>query len=540
MRVLLKSKLFFQGDMTRLLNIFFFSVLISIVFFSCKRTEPTTWETDVNAPLAYGRLSLQNIVADSLLQADETGLWHVYFDENLTDFDLDSIVEIPDTTIVKDYPLFLVGAFPPGFTLPISPTQEIRIQHPTVQLKQVRMKGGQLQYRLRSPVDGYLNCTFNIPGLTLNGIPQSIQINTQPPAAGQDFEAEGFLDLANYELDLTGESGSSFNRIAASFSVVVNPNSTQQANVSPGDVIEFELSFAEPKVSYARGYFGSHQYDLNENIDFSPIANMPQGTLDLEGASMQFIVRNAVGVDAQIDFAEISNWNETQQIAVMLKHPSLYNAINITRASDAGGVVDAYEYAFDVNGTNSNLDEFLENLPSQFRLQGEVRINPLGNVSDGNDFLYTDDALQARLKVDVPLRLGMQNLHITDTLFLTNDEQEVRLNGNLTLWLRNAFPLDALVSLYIIENGGRTVLAENMRVAPATPTSVISAPLPAESWIDIPVSEELLSKVNSINPLLIDVRLQTPNAPATVGLYMNQFIDFKLLVDGTYLIQYGE
>jgi hypothetical protein len=224
----------------------------------------------------------------------------------------------------------------------------------------------------------------------------------------------------------------------------------------------------------------------------------------------------------------------------MLKHPSLYNAINITRASDAGGVVDAYEYAFDVNGTNSNLDEFLENLPSQFRLQGEVRINPLGNVSDGNDFLYTDDALQARLKVDVPLRLGMQNLHITDTLFLTNDVQEVRLNGNLTLWLRNAFPVDALVSLYIIENGGRTVLAENMRVAPATPTSVISAPLPTESWIDIPVSDELLSKVNSSNPLLIDVRLQTPNAPATVGLYVNQFIDFKLLVDGTYLIQYGE
>jgi len=69
---------------------------------------------------------------------------------------------------------------------------------------------------------------------------------------------------------------------------------------------------------------------------------------------------------------------------------------------------------------------------------------------------------------------------------------------------------------------------------------VISAPLPAESWIDIPVSEELLSKVNSSNPLLIDVRLQTPNAPATVGLYVNQFIDFKLLVDGTYLIQYGE
>ncbi|MFN5295560.1 MAG: hypothetical protein ACK5BL_08525, partial [Flavobacteriales bacterium] len=61
-----------------------------LVLSSCKRSEPTTWDADLRGPIAYGALSLQNIVADSLLQADDQGLWHLMLEENLTDFDLDS------------------------------------------------------------------------------------------------------------------------------------------------------------------------------------------------------------------------------------------------------------------------------------------------------------------------------------------------------------------------------------------------------------------------------------------------------------------
>ena len=516
------------------------AMLCLMALASCNRREATSWDADLSGPIAYGRLSLEQIVADSLLQADETGLWHLVFDESLTDFELDSIVEIPDTTIVKEYPLFLVGDFPPGFTVPIAPTQQITIQHPNVQLKNVRMKGGKLKYRLRSPVDGYLNCTFTIPGLTRDGVSQSIVLATEPPQAAQEFVTEGELDLAGLELDLTGESGSSFNRIAATFSVVVDPDAPQSANVSPGDVIDFELQFQDPKVSYARGYFGAHSYSLNEIVDFSALANMPDGILNLEQTSMEFSIRNAVGVDAQIDIAEISNYNQLTQTSVALEHPTLFEPLNITRAQDNGGIVDAFEYNFNVNSSNSNLDAFFENLPSQFQLQGEVTNNPLGNVSDGNDFVYTDDALQAGFRVDVPLKIGLQNIHLADTLFLTNAAPDIPLNGKLLLWISNGYPVETSVSLYIIENGQRVTLAEGMLINSATPSSTPNAPVAAESWIEIETTESTLSKLNEENPLLIDVVLHTPGAPTPVGLYANQFIDFRLIVDGTYTLQYGE
>ncbi len=507
---------------------------------SCSRREPTTWDSELSGPIAFGRLSLEQLVADSLMQADESGLWHLIFDESLTDFELDSIIQIPDTTIVKSYSLFVVGDFAPGFTLPIAPTQQITIQHPTAQLKQVRMKSGQLKYRLRSPVDGNLKCVFTIPGLTLNDVPQSIQIITQPPQNGDDFVTEGFIDLAGLELDLTGESGSSFNRIAATFSVVVDPESSQPATISPGDAIDFEMQFADPRVSYARGFFGTHYYDLNEQVDFSALANMPDGVLNLEETSMKFTIRNAVGVDAQIDFAEISNYNQLTQTSVSLEHPTLFNPLNITRAQENNGAVNAYEYDYEVNSSNSNLDAFFENLPTQFQVQGDVTINPLGNVADGNDFIYTDDALQAGFKMDIPLKLGMQNIHLADTLLLTNAAPEIPLDGSLLLWLKNGYPVEATVSLYIIENGQRINLAYNKKIEAAVPSNIPNTPTPSESWLEIEANEVLIAKLNQDNPLLIDVVLHTPGAPVAVGLYANQFIDFRLIVDGTYTLQYGE
>jgi len=516
------------------------SLFVWILFSGCTRREPTSWDSDLRGPLAFGKLSMDDVVADSLLYADEAGLWHLFYEESLTDFELDSIVEIPDTVIVNEYPLLVSGAFLPGFTLPIAQVQQINIQHPTVQLMHARMKSGQLRYRVVSPVDGFLNCSLSIPGLTLNGVQQTIAVNTTPPPAGQDFISEGFIDLAGAELDLTGESGSSFNRIAVAFNVVVDPNSSQSAIVAAGDEITLELSFVQPKLAYARGYFGTHHYDLNEQVDFSAFAAMPEGALNIEGASMQFNIRNAVGIDAQIDFEQISNYNQNNQASIVLEHPTLYNAINITRAHDNDGSVQAYEYNFDVNASNSNLDAFLENLPNQFTLQGDVVVNPLGNVSDGNDFIYTDDALEANIIMDIPMRFGMQDLHLTDTLRLTNTAEEIPLDGELLLWINNGFPVEGLVSLYIIENGNRITLAENLQIDSAVPTTIPASPTPAESWLTIEVNREQLSKINEANPLLIDVTLQTPAAPATVGIYVDQHIDFKLILDGTYTIQYGE
>jgi hypothetical protein len=503
---------------------------------SCKRDEPTSWSPDVRAPLATGRLTLNQLLVDSIYQLDEEGLWHVIVDQSLTDFDIDSMAEIPDTVIVlPPNTLYFIGSVAQGQTI-VTSNQQVTLNHPTAQFKQVRMKGGKLKYRIQSPVEGYLNCTVTVPGLTLNNIPQSIFFQVIPPDGEPYSITEGYFDLAGLDLSLTGQTGFSFNRLAYQFSIEVAPDAPIPATVSVGDQIFVQIAFEDPQIEYARGYFGQHLFSFDEEIDFDAFSAIPDAVFDLNGASTTFSIRNAVGVDAQMDFHQITNWNDEQQTQVSLQNANLLNPINIARAQDNAGTVQETEYALSLNANNSNLDEFLENLPNRISIQGDLRVNPLGNISASNDFIYTKNALNADLKMDIPLRIGIQNLILSDTIALSDGERDLPVEGKLVLWIKNGFALDAKVSLYALRNDGRDLIASDLHLLPAIPAGDAVSYIPAESWLDVPISDALLQA----NDLYIEVALQTPDGAGPVGLYANQAIDFKLLVDGTYSIQYGK
>ena len=163
-------------------------------------------------------------------------------------------------------------------------------------------------------------------------------------------------------------------------------------------------------------------------------------------------------------------------------------------------------------------------------------MNPLGNISASNDFLYTNNAINADLRMDIPLRIGIQNLILTDTIALSDSERELPVEGKLLLWIKNGFALEANVSLYALSNDGRDLIASDLRLLPAIAGGDPASFIPVETWLEIPISDALLQA----NDLLIEVALQTPDGAGPVGLYANQAIDFKLVVDGNYSIQYGK
>ena len=70
---------------------------------ACKREEATTWVTGIKAPLAKGSLSISDLLPEEYLYADADQRWHFRIEKNLTDFQIDSLVEIPDTTIHKAF-----------------------------------------------------------------------------------------------------------------------------------------------------------------------------------------------------------------------------------------------------------------------------------------------------------------------------------------------------------------------------------------------------------------------------------------------------
>jgi len=300
-----------------------------------------------------------------------------------------------------------------------------------------------------------------------------------------------------------------------------------------------ELKFIDPGVEYADGYFGQHNYELNETVDLDASVNLPEGTLDLNGAVMNVNIRNAVGMDAQLHFTGLRGYNAVGN-TIELEHAPLFAPLNIARATRNGSDVIAEEHAYVLNSDNSNLDNFLEFLPRDLNITATVGLNPMGDITAGNDFVFLDDALSATVALDIPLRIGMDNLTFRDTLDLTNDAIEALFNGDLSLWLKNEFPIGARCTLRLLQDGELITVVEGASIDAASTTTSVGATQAAESWIAIPLNPELIGRVNNTHQLVIDVGLNTPGPGTAVGIYDTYGIDFKLIANGTYTFEIGQ
>lgn len=520
---------------------FSYLILVLILISSCKRNEPTSWDTHVFAPLAKGKITLGDIVADSLLQSDENNLWHLLIHENLADFQLDSVVKIQDTIIKNKFTVPINGGpftLPNGTTL-INLDENNLIGIHDAQLKLAKVKSGLLKYSIKSYINGYLTCTYSIPGVKHNGTGTFIETTTEPKQGNQPYIFSDEIDLAGYEISLTGQNGFMTNRIYSHFKVITSPTSPAQTLVYGQDSIIIELQFIDPVIEYAKGYFGQHDYDLNQNIEFAAGDKMPEGILRIEEATMNLDIVNSVGIDAQIKFNEVAGNNPHNGNTILLEHEPLYQWLNITRAIESYGNIQTTAYHYTLNNSNSNLKSFIENLPGSLNLNAKVRINPLGNLTDGNDFIYTDNTLNALLQLDVPLNIGMENISFKDTIDIEND-LDLSADGEFILIVRNAFPFSASCDASLINSEGNVVslFLQNGFIDHAILSPEPGVTEAVESVIRISANDEVLRSFNKQNKLTFHVKLNTPSIENTYGLYRDYYMDYKIIADGKARVKY--
>lgn len=488
-------------------------------------------------PVAHGRITLSDLVPDSLLSADENGLWHLLLEENLTDFNLDSLVAIPDTLIQKIFEVPPIGnniSLPPGQQL-ISQNENTTLAVNDVELKEVIAKSGWLEYNFKSYVNGHLQCIYYLPGVTLNGVPTTIDVHTLPGNQFVPYEESGVIDLTGYHIDLTGETGTQSNKIYSELEVKVDPDVPQPAIVSSGDEVIIEIHFVDPKVAYARGYFGQHEYELNEVVDFAGDISFPEGALNLDQVSLDFAVQNYVGSDAQIDFGLIRSVNNSTGDYVLLNNIELLQSINVTRASDnsishadASSVEPTFN-EIEIDNSNSNIDFFLENLPDELVITGDVIVNPLGDVTDGNDFIYTAQALSAVMRLDIPLCVGLEEMTLRDTLEITSDV-ELTADGKLFITVTNGFPFSARLDASVIDLAGNQthVLIDEQTIAAAVETAVAGEVIEQTTPIEVEVSQDMLDDFDTQHRIALKVVLNTNSFEEFAKLYEHYFMDFSV------------
>lgn len=492
---------------------------------SCKKDEPTMWESNWVAPLAHGRLTLSDLTADNGY-TDNGGIYHLYFEKIISGFGTNDLTQIPDTTISQKFVVPLSGGpFQiPGNTAIITQNQNYSVETNGTGLRMVKVKSGQMIVHVKSYVNAYLHPSFTLYNVSeVYGNNTEIDFALTPGSASAPTEGYYTVDMSNKYVILSGTSGFDYNKLSTRLEIKTEQNTTADQNTIYGqDSVRFELLMSDLIIDYAKGYFGNDNYEFNESFNLAEGSNMPSGLLALDQASLGFHVTHKMGFDGKLKINNVSGTNSLTNTNVQLSGGNLYDPFFITRSIDNNGTASVSNHNINLNEGNSNITSFMGNLPGAISFQGNLQLNPFGNVSDGNDFFYSNQLTEAKLVVDVPLRLAASDLTLRDTLNVEVTTDAVRVSS-LTLDIQNAFPMEWKLNLTTL---GGVVVATDLNVSSGN--SIDALALSTPSTLVIPISEAQWNAIKSEGKLILQVVSNTPSFPQLVNLYNSYFIDVRV------------
>lgn len=512
-------------------------VSVFVVLSACRRDGPTRWDVDGKAPLLKGRLQWSDLFADSLLSVDEEGVLRLLYSTELLNFDLDTLVAINDTVIRNQFePPFTGGPVnvPPGTGL-LALNEEIRLKTDGAALRHVRITSGTLVYTVRSYVNGALEVDYSLPGIILpSGSSPSLNVISGLGSPSQPWVFESSIDMTGVTIDLQGLSGSSFNRLASIISVRVATSNPAPVPVMGNDSVSIALAFTNVRVAYAKGYFGSFEREVKEEAVLFPFSLT--GNINLEALALRLKLTNRVGADLQVSPRRLTAVSGDQ--SVDLVHALFNTPLNITRASDQNGQVIGNDYAIDITNENSNLLNFLGIVPERIDFDADITLNPLGNVSGSNDFIYTDQPFDAALEVEFPVAFGSSGLEFRDTLNVGTITGDLTADARLHLRLTNAFPLRFfdLSATYLPEHGEPFVLFSALTIEPASYLGQGNL-TPVNSQLMVTLNRDQLAAMRDGGRVAVKARFSTHDEQL-IRFTGEEYLDIQGVIDGSIEVSY--
>lgn len=421
--------------------------------------EPARWDVDVLAPLVTTSMTLGDLIPDSLLASGSNGAITLVYRSTLFAVDMDTVLAAPDTTFVYgaglDQGLGTVN-LPAGFVFD-SQNNLTRFDIDDLQLRTLVLREGTLKVNMTNELTSGILGTFSFPGSTFPDGSSTMTAFAGAGSSSQPGVTEVQRDLAGVVFDLRGPTYTDVNTLATNINLTLDPNGSG-ATVTEGDSVLALLTYGGLVPQYARGYFGNRVIEVGpDTTALDLFSSIVSGTLDVDDVDLRLKVENGLGVDIQVMLDHLSAINTRTGSTVDLSHTILQGPMNLNRATDLGNgfVPSFYNAAMDQD--NSNVDLFLENMPDRLGYAVELRLNPLGNVSNGHDFLYYDSRLRADLELELPLRLIASSLTLEKIIepdLPGSADGHALISGKLNVFATNGFPFSANLQLAIVDEFG--------------------------------------------------------------------------------------
>lgn len=503
-----------------------FIFLIIFTLISCKK-KPTMWESDWSLPIINDTLSLNNFVNDSTLGENVSGFYDLNLDRTLFNLGINDILDsIPDTTITENLTIsFLNLTMPPGFSY-VNSSEEHNLNIPDVELKKIILRNGFLDVEVHNPISTITIFNVLLPGVTKDGLMFSDQFEAPPGTNANRGIVSETIDLAGYELDLTGLSGAEFNRLVAQISVSTDPSGPTVTTTNL-DTTKVKATFRGLELDYARGYFGDKIYADTTELFLEEMDIYQSGLMDVTNTSIKFEFENSIKVGGEGKLINVSNENNFGTI-VSLSNPQIGVGFNLDPATGSWNNLIPSMNIVEFNSSNSNIEPYLENFGSKHTIGYSFQLNPWGNVSGGWDEIYPTSKIKVKLKANMPLSIGFDNLVLRDTfdVVLNQDPDKTRiLEGDIILKASNSFPFSGSFELLFLDENGNVIhTVASLNEVQASQFGTFNTGYNfdvCDSEVKINLPANVVTDINDITQIIVQVKLNSLNATTGISEVMS-------------------
>lgn len=461
------------------------------------------------APIVNARLNLGNLVEqDSLATADANGLVHIIYREDsvygLSIYDYTSVPEQdPQEATIK------VGDAPFAINTNLGTFGGAKMDT-------IAVATGKLKWS--TDVNGVsTNDTVTIRLKILNTTIAGVPIDFNLKAVGMGL-TEGEINLDNLLMDLT-QGTPNYNNIG--FEIGLD---SAQTTAPQGTEIDIVLQFEDLRIDRAIGFFGTRQINFpsgNLNTSLSLLENLSEG-LYLANPQVKLYATSNVGLPIAIDADMIGVGRNGSTIDLGLDTLNYYGP-----ATKGAYATDTFE----INTSNSNIDNFIAAIPEQIVYSGSATMNPNGEGAIDN-FISQDGLMNIGMEIDLPLELKTKDLTIEQTIYNIDfgvEEGNEDFVEKLTLGFKveNGFPLDADIYAYFQDSTGAildSAVLEIFDAAQVGSNGQVVSPAQTERFLTFTQSQ--IDNVLASDDIRIRVVLNTSNGGnQVVQMLTDYYID---------------
>lgn len=454
-----------------------------------KDNGPARWDVDVLLPLVNTSFTIADIVPDSLLVTDGAGNITLLYSSELFAVDLDTVLEAPDTSYFYPGAITFPGPveFPPGTGI-VDENNVTKFNFNDIRLRELILSEGTMELKLTNKITSRVVGIFTLPGALFPDGSNSISAAVDAGSPGNPSFSFQTKSLAGVSMDLRGPTFNAVNTLHTIVAINLDPNGPG-ATLTDQDSVNATVSYRGLKPAYARGFFGEQTIEVEPTeSELDLFSNIIGGTLDLDEVALRVKLVNGIGVDIQVALGYLRAINSRTGTSVDLSHSLFQGPINLSRATDLGNGFVPTVYTNSMDNTDSNVDLFLENLPDKISYALDLRLNPLGDISSGNDFIYSNSKVSAELELEVPLRLIASDLTLQS--FVDVEMPKGFRSGDLRFFATNGFPFSAGLQADVVDANDQVLSTVGVQGL------ITSGILNASNLVQTPVESELRAAIS--------------------------------------------